>query len=220
MLEDWPFSSSNTAEWEKKKKKHPSLFSELLPSHNTSVKNQHKTQVESVQAETRPGFTWRKAWNRSEENEITPLKRENKGVCGCEPKLRPLSYCALLLGDLSSRAQDHTAGLPSCFCSCKDVPDGLHNGERRNRWPRTHRAPPHHSYKLQSVPCYSLCCCAELVARFFKLKSIKSRIHLKSEAYLSWFCGGYLNCLNKHKGKTWFTRSARFLLYFFKLKIR
>lgn len=109
----------------------------------------------------------------------------------------PLPSCALLLADLSSRAQDHAAGLPRSFCSRKDVPGGLHNGERRNRWPRTHPAPPHHSYKLHSVPCSSLCCCAELVAWFFELKSIKFRIDLNSEAYLSWFRGGYLNCFNK-----------------------
>lgn len=104
------------------------------------------------------------------------------------------AYCALLLGDLPSRAWGHAAGLPSSFCSCEDVPDGLHNGERRNLWPRTHPALPHHSYKLQSGPCYSLGCRAEGLWPGFGVKISK----------------------RKNKGKnTRLTRSACFLLLLF-----
>lgn len=41
----------------------------------------------------------------------------------------------------------------SFLCICKDVPDRLHNDERRNlRPPPTHTIPPNHSYKLQPIP--------------------------------------------------------------------
>lgn len=139
---------------------HPSLFSELLPSQNTSLKKQHKIHVESLQAETRPrfkgkcGITTMKMKSRHLKGKTKVCADVNRS-CGLSAIVPSCSVTSLsVLRVTRQGCQALSVHAKTCLTGCIMVKEETSD-------PETHPAPPHHSYKLQSVPCSSLCCCAQ-----------------------------------------------------------